>query len=287
VHLVNKEKHNLSQGKTVRTNMKHIARILILGLLASFSCKKLSQPEVRHFNPGDYLQISLSVTDLDSSLRFYQKLGFKEIKVSESSSVPWALMTDGWKMFMISQNPYPSPALTYYSKDLSWRIDSLKAENIPFEDVTNALNPSRTLVIKDPSNMGITLIQLDVNKLPTPDDSSFTILGKFAEISIPVNDLAASLHYYTRFGFSIIASGDAPLPWAKVSDQNLTLGFYETDLITGIAFTYDSMDMEKTTTELKKAGIPIFQVTEIPGIFKFGFSTPDGQIFYVRGKSGK
>ena len=267
--------------------MKRIAIILLLGLFASFNCKQLSQPKVRHFNPGDYLQISLSVSDLDSSLRFYQKLGFKETKVSESSSVPWALISDGWKMFMISQNPYPSPALTYYSKDLSWRIDSLKAENIPFEDVTNALNPSRTLVLKDPDGMGITLIQLDVNKLPTPDDSSLTILGNFAEISMPVNDLAASLSYYTRFGFSIVASGNEPLPWATLSDNKLTLGFYETDLITGISFTYESNDVEKTQVELKSAEIPTFQVTEIPGIFKFGFSSPDGQIFYVREKSSK
>jgi len=264
--------------------MKSILLYLLLSLFIVFNCKQLSQPAGRHFNPGDYLQISLSVRDLDSSLMFYQKLGFKEIKVSESSPVPWALISDGWKMFMISQNPYPSPALTYYSKDLSWRIDSLKAENIPFEDVTNASNPSRTLVLKDPDNMGITLIQLNVNKLPKPNDSTFTILGKIAEISMPVNDLSASLRYYTRLGFSIIASGDEPLPWATVSDKKLTLGFYETDLITGIAFTYESMDVAKTQTKLKSAEIPIFQETAIPDIFKFGFSSPDGQIFYVREK---
>jgi predicted lactoylglutathione lyase len=267
--------------------MKPVIIILITFLLVTINCKQISHPPARHFNPGDYLQISLSVQDLDSSLLFYQKLGFKGINLSETAAVPWALISDGWKMFMMSQNPFPSPALTYYSKDLSWRIDSLKAEKISYEDVTNATDPSRTLLLLAPDSMSITLIKLDINKLPRPDDNSFTFLGEFKEISMPVNDLAASLNYWTRFGFSIIASGEEPLPWATVSDQKLTLGFYQTTILTGIAFTYESKNVEKTLMDLKRKNIPVFEVKLLPDIFRFGFSSPDGQLFYVSTKSDK
>jgi predicted lactoylglutathione lyase len=280
-----KKREKKIHGKLERPEMKPVIIILIIFLLVTINCKQLSQPTAQHLNPGDYLQISLSVQDLDSSLLFYQKLGFEEINTSETAAVPWALISDGWKMFMMSQNPYPSPALTYYSKDLSWRIDSLKVEKISYEDVTNATDPSRTLLLIAPDSMSITLIKLDINKLPRPEDSSFTFLGEFKEISMPVNDLAASLGYWTRFGFSIIASGEEPLPWAMVSDQKLTLGFYETDLLAGIAFTYESKDVEKTLIDLKNREIPVFDVKLLPDNFRFGFSSPDGQIFYVRAKS--
>src|SRR4051812_34988936 len=66
---------------------------------------------------GDVACVYMTTTNLDSSLAFYEKLGFAKTNSNEFPS-PWAQVSDGSLMIMMRQDAMPYIGLTYYVEDV-------------------------------------------------------------------------------------------------------------------------------------------------------------------------
>ena len=133
---------------------------------------------------GDAAQISLSCINLEKSLTFYEKLDFSILEVKLDAQTPWAVISDGSQLIMLSQNDFPSPALTFYRKSLPDRIKRLQASGLDLETISDDQGQIKSAILKNPMNLGITLIDFDPNKLLTPVRQPDFTLGYFANIKI-------------------------------------------------------------------------------------------------------
>ncbi|MEJ2637816.1 MAG: hypothetical protein P8184_21340 [Calditrichia bacterium] len=269
--------------------MKYNTGLILIFVIAicffSAGCSK--KEEVKSSNSkltlGNKAQISVSVSNLKISLPYYRKLGFRKIEARDTGKNPWALISDGTIFIMLSQNKFPSPALTYFAADMEGRVDRMKQLGITFSDIATKKGKFVSAVLRDPNGLGITLIRFDANDLPNSQDTSYTKLGKFGEFSIPTNNLENSLLFWKTVGFSIEHRSQQPYPWAVLTDGQMTLGIHETDEYDAPVITYYSQDSARRIAQLKSDGI-VFQkefADENGQINNAILHAPDNQLFFI------
>lgn len=114
--------------------------------LLNFPEEDFLNPE-KYPNPkcGVFGEFSQSVTDLEKSIGFWEKLGFNALSVNQEP-YPWAIMSDQLNILGLHQTEdFTQSAITYFASDMKNRISQLKAVGItsikPFtiDDDANAI----------------------------------------------------------------------------------------------------------------------------------------------------
>ena len=104
-------------------------------------------------------------------------------------------------------------------------------------------------------------------------------LGGVSQITIGTSNLEASLPFYAKLGFEVIARDTQPNPWAHVSDGGILILLNE-DGQSHMGLTYFSTDMPQKVAALKAEGVNFVEEMEQGGKpFMATLETPDG--FYV------
>lgn len=89
---------------------------------------------------GAFGEYSLPVADLDKSMAFWDKLGFKSA-MKEMQPYPHAVVTDGVFIIGLHQTTlFTQPGLTYFSTQMADRIKKLKSEGLKDGMVIDANN---------------------------------------------------------------------------------------------------------------------------------------------------
>src|SRR5882757_2089154 len=86
---------------------------------------------------GNVSAITIATPNLETSLAFYEKLGFKE-SARADMPFPWIQITDGALLIMLRRQDEPYIALTYYVKDIDATVAELEADGIVFAVKPNA-----------------------------------------------------------------------------------------------------------------------------------------------------
>jgi predicted lactoylglutathione lyase len=101
-------------------------------------------------------------------------------------------------------------------------------------------------------------------------------LGDWAQISIGVPDLTATLPFYETIGFKKIAQDTQPYPWAQLTDGVIVV-LLNQDGLRYSGLLYFAADMAGRVAELERLGIAFAQKTEQGGqLFRAIFLDPDG-----------
>jgi len=257
--------------------MKNLGFLIISLMLLSIGCQTEQEnlPPDQTAGSGDYLQISLAVKNLDQSLKFYSSLGFKIITLEKTVKVPWAIISDGTLIFMLSQNEFPSPAVIYYTENFDPRIQT--AQN--FQIISNDPQKPRTAIANDPNGIGFTLINLKSQYLPRKPVGLTVIPGSFKELSIPTSDLNASLDFWTRLGYKRQSGSGQAGDKILLSDNLLQIGFYTEAVFPTPTLTYQKSDLSAALQDIQSAGVKIMPIrSESSGdLLELIFTSPDGQ----------
>ena len=125
----------------------------------------LTMPQSDLFNPekyvnkicGMYGEFAHPVKDLNASLLYWEKLGFKALTKFESP-YPWAILSDGLAVVGLHQTKnFTNPAITYFASDMKDKINKLKSEGLKdFEEKMGAGN----ITLSTPENQRINLFSM-------------------------------------------------------------------------------------------------------------------------------
>lgn len=105
---------------------------------------------------GMFGELAIPVNNLDISILFWEKLGFKSLS-KKSSSYPWAILSDGLAIVGLHQTiNFDSPTITYFASDMKNKIDKLKQSGLRnfFE------NGEGNIVLTTPEKQKINLFKL-------------------------------------------------------------------------------------------------------------------------------
>ena len=109
------------------------------------------------------------------------------------------------------------------------------------------------------------------------------MLGKFHEISVQTADIAASIAFYERLGFSHCGTTDTwPHPYGVMTDGRLYVGLHQYKFPSP-TFTYVQPDVAQHVHGIEKLGVEIAWKRFGDDAFnEFGFLDPSGQAVRVQ-----
>jgi hypothetical protein len=99
--------------------------------MLNLSMEDYSNPE-KYVNKvcGMWGELAQTVKDLDASIAFWEKLGFKTLS-KYPAPAPWAILSDGLSILGLHQsNEFDFPALTYFASDMKSKIEALKSKGL-------------------------------------------------------------------------------------------------------------------------------------------------------------
>ncbi len=85
------------------------------------------------------------------------------------------------------------------------------------------------------------------------------MIGRFLEISIPVDDILDSIAFYEKLGFVQAATGETwPHPYAVLTDGRLTIGLHQSSL-PAATLTYVQPELARHVERLRDRGLDIVE----------------------------
>lgn len=108
------------------------------------------------------------------------------------------------------------------------------------------------------------------------------MLGRFLEISLHTEDIAASVAFYESLGFSQCATADTwPHPYGVLTDGRITVGLHQYKFPSP-SLTYVREEIARHSSEFIDAGITLaFARTGDDMFNEIGFTDPSGQMVTV------
>lgn len=263
--------------------MKSIFWLVILSGIALTGCRtsnsSTTQDTKRPEPPvvlGTYTQISISSKNIEQSLPFYEKLGFKVLN-RDNRPFSAILLSDGVIHLRLEQNTFASPRLDYVygsALDRDTRVRELTQAGI---SITRSAGLAE---FADPNGLHIALV---VRQLPPPPpNKSFSNAGAFGELAVHTADRDRSIAFYSRLGFEA-QSFDQPYPWALLRDGATTIGVHQSPEFLKPTITYFSKSQPERIAKLKQMGLTFHdEKKDRDGqVANATLTSPDGQDFFL------
>ena len=240
---------------------------------------------------GEITAFTITSPDLEKSLAFYQKLGYKEIYRADYP-FPWIQVSDGVVLIMLRQDPKPYIALTYYVKDIDSVVKKLEKAGIKFTQKPKPKDMVKRYLFSSPDNINISLVNIidgfyqpkgpgmlsmKPEDYANPEKYVNKVCGLYGEFAHPVKDIEQSLEFWKSLGFVAVSRFTAPYPWAIISDGLSIVGLHQSKHFSSPAITYFAADMTDKINKLKKNGLTDFKENG-PGIV---ITTPEKQHIFL------
>lgn len=232
---------------------------------------------------GRFLEISVEAPRIAESVAFYEGLGLVQAEVGETWSHRYGVLTDGVLVVGLHDYSFPSPSLTWVRPDLARHLDALRARvgELAFAKVSE--DEFNEAGFTDPDGQMVALLEARTYSPPEVARPGGTILGQFAEYSMPVSDLDRSIAFWEPLGFVAVDQGREPFPWASLTSDTLNLGLYQQPRMRGPALSFREPDMDDRIAYLRAQGYALDPGTPIgrqPGEGA-ALSAPEGTRIYL------
>lgn len=150
--------------------------------------------------------IHTPTNNLQNSLDFYQKLGFKTVNHPEL-----ALVTDGKALIEINPDRFARAGVKMYQLNWSKEISKLK-------EITNVIKIDGGFILNDPSGTRIYLMEKEADFTFQAEEESFGIIGNFSGLSLETIDMNKSAEIWQILGLEKIM-GDLNQGWVAFQNK--------------------------------------------------------------------
>jgi catechol 2,3-dioxygenase-like lactoylglutathione lyase family enzyme len=242
---------------------------------------------------GDISALTIATADLETSLKYYQQLGFKEV-MRMDFPFPWIQVTDDALLIMLRKADESYLALTYYAANAENIAADIESKGIQFTSKPKDGDMVKRYVFQSPDGLNIslvgipdgfskpagkTMLTMDQQDYFKPDTYTNKTAGMFGELAHPVADLNKSIGFWETIGFKPISKFTSPYPWAILSDGLAVVGLHQTTHFTYPAITFFASDMKDKIEKLKTQGLENFK--ERGGPSNIVLTTPEQQHIFL------
>ncbi len=210
---------------------------------------------------GQFLEYSVAARPLAPSYEFFESLGFASIPVSDTLPHPYLVSFDGTVAIGLHDRPQTGPRLTFVRPGLRDYVRPLRRLGIEILDARLRDNEFNSIGFTDPGGQEAVLIE--ARTFPPGDMSrhNVAICGEFFEVTLPAANLDESSAFWRALGLAVVASGEAPHRWQRLTGRGLTLGLHETHCAPGLSFRCRDLQARLEYLHLKgltaRSGTPI------------------------------
>ncbi|MBN2379387.1 hypothetical protein JXM67_06250 [candidate division WOR-3 bacterium] len=199
---------------------------------------------------GRSATLTLAVNGLEAEIEFYEKMGFTVLGKTKTT----AALADGQIRLSLQKGEFTSPLITYFSEDITPIVEELERAGVEFVHQESDEGKITEVGFADPNCQPVLLVTLSSDELTLPEGKAKC--GIFGEYSIPTENLADSIEFWSRLGFEQVGGDDeSPYPWSILKDGMLALGLHQTPDFKIPFLTYFAADMPELIALLKEEGI--------------------------------
>ena len=190
---------------------------------------------------GQFLEYSVAARPLAASFEFFESLGFSSIPVSDTLPDPYLVCFDGAIAVGLHDRAQTGPRLTFVRPGLRHYVRPLRRLGVEITHENLRDNEFNSIGFNDPGGQEVVLIEARTFPPASRDAHNVAVCGEFFEVTLPATDLDASSRFWLKFGLAIVASGEAPHRWQRLTGRGLTVGLHETHCIPGLTFRCDDL----------------------------------------------
>lgn len=230
---------------------------------------------------GDTALVTVNAPDLQASLSFYQKLGFRKSE-GNMADARSTFLSDGKLLLSLEENSEPHSELTYFVGNLNEKVEELKDSGVALS--CEGTNEAKFV---DPNGLGVRLVEAPAFGKKKSDEASWSKCGRFYEASIEAESIDESIAFWNTLGFEVTFREPPTARWATLSDGNIRLGIYEKGTcphrFKNPSLTYFEPDMVERIERLKGEGVEfIEEMRNSEGKVDNAIAeAPDGQYFFL------
>lgn len=232
---------------------------------------------------GRFLEISIVAPDILASMEFYQGLGMLPATVGEVWSHRYGVVTDGNLVLGLHDYSFPSPSLTYVRPELKASLGELRdrAGSLAFSKTGD--DEFNEAGFTDPDGQMIAVLEARTFSPPEITATDITILGHFAEFSLPVTDLDTSIAFWENMGFVMTGRDENTSHRAWLTSDFLNLGLYVNPRMRVPALTFREADMAERIEYLRAQGYKLEPGTPLSEdkISGASLQAPEGTRIYL------
>jgi catechol 2,3-dioxygenase-like lactoylglutathione lyase family enzyme len=192
---------------------------------------------------GDLLEIAITAEPLVEALEFYTRLGFLSLPVGDSPRAPNAALSNGSLTLGLHAASVEGPMPTFVRPELKAHLRALRRVGVDFDLVEVADDEFHRASFVDPNGQRALLVEARTFSPAAADPGRVSALGSFRELSVSTHSADVSARFWEGLGFEVIARGDEPRPWCRLSGHGLVLAFHEgSNFGAALAFTSTGLD---------------------------------------------
>lgn len=204
---------------------------------------------------GRFHEFSVATRDIRACVAFYEQLGFTQAATGDALTHPYGVLSDGRLHLGLHQRSAPTPTLTFVRPGIADALPAYAAASIELtvcrtgEDVFNEIGFS------DPCGQAVTVLEARTYSPIARAAAEVSLLGDFAQVSLPAADFAAAQAFWEPLGFVAAEEAQEPYPHLPLTSDTLDIAFHQPRIFDRPMLVFRSAAMAARLARLGELGV--------------------------------
>jgi Glyoxalase/Bleomycin resistance protein/Dioxygenase superfamily len=231
---------------------------------------------------GRFHEFSVATRDIRVWVDFYERLGFTQAATSDAVTHPYGVLSDGRLHLGLHQRSAPTPALTFVRPGVGKSVSAFAAAGIKLTLCRTGEDVFNEIAFSDPFGQAVTVLEARTYSPTARGATDVSLLGDFAEVSLPAPDFAAAQAFWEPLGF--VAADEAQEPYAHLplTSDTVDIAFHRPQTFDRPLLVFRSADMAARVERLRELGV---QMAPLPRGIRADANAllegPDGTAFLL------
>ena len=206
---------------------------------------------------GTFHEVSVVADDMRGAVEFYERLGFSQAPTSDTFAHPYGVLTDGRLFIGLHQRAGPSPVLTFVRPGLAASLGAFAAAGIHLTHCRTGEEVFNEIAFTDPFGHNVAVLEARTYSPVARSASETSLCGDFAEVSLPVRDLAAAQSFWEPLGFVASDPPDSSCPYLALTSDHIDVSFHLASSCERPMLVFRDSGMRARIARLHELGLPL------------------------------
>jgi catechol 2,3-dioxygenase-like lactoylglutathione lyase family enzyme len=204
---------------------------------------------------GKFHEISISTADIRASVEFYERLGFSQCVAGDTWPHPYGVLTDGRLFLGLHEYKFPSPAITCVKDGIAAHVSVIESLGIDIAWRKLGEDSFNEFGFVDPAGQMITLLEARTYSPTMRRAADTSLLGDFAEFSIPAADFDAMRAFWERLGFVALEETDVPYIHLPMTSDHIDIAAHRPRTLDRPMLVFTAADSAERIANLRAIGV--------------------------------
>jgi catechol 2,3-dioxygenase-like lactoylglutathione lyase family enzyme len=205
--------------------------------------------------PGRFHELSLVTDDIRASVEFYERLGFTQTATTDTYTHPYGVLTDGRIHLGLHARRAASPTLTFVRPGIAACLAEFAALGIELTVSHTGEEVFNEIGFEGPHGESVRVIEARTYSPAERSPREVSLLGDFAQVSLPATDFDAARSFWEPLGFVATDEVEAPYVHLPLTSDHLDLAFHRPRIFDAPLVVFRAADMPQRIAQLRALGV--------------------------------